>query len=447
MIPPTSSIKPGTTWWTGTSLDFSNFPPNSITNLTTLATSPQHFHQKYVLSHQTEQLIKDTQIALSCDRDYAKNFAERLITYFQTSYVPPATTLVAAPPQVTSSVLSPSQPVNITRSSAHASTEDLTSMKNDIKYNADTLTRLVDSFNSLRSCLESFQNSTNQKLQLLSERVTKLEQLPPKPSTLPPPTPPVAAPSNLPPPPSSLYGQPPPPPPGPDRPRGLFGRDPNDPPSGQPLQPSYPPPVQYQGPTHKCAIQGMTMSSALNGGTPLTCENGGKVITWALASNSSKKQSQRECFFNIPQQNQQGILSLSLTPYFKEGDKVEVGVVFTTDPNEAFAKKNTIVLNNSGKFEVRNHSEKSKPLAAGDVIRIEVDFSATVVCVFVNDLPIPYKIFGFEGAVGFFIIVSSPTVRVELEDCRNEPQSALATLATNYHPTKLLDYSKQWSFF
>ncbi|KAK2952220.1 hypothetical protein BLNAU_12779 [Blattamonas nauphoetae] len=452
------SSSPPSTWWTGTSLDFSNFPQESVQKLSSLATTPHHFCQKYVLSNQRERLVLDIQSSLTCERDYALDFVDRIINYFQNSYLPKHPISAANPPPLPSSSSSTvSYP--LLPSQGNPQTDELGLIRTEMKQTTETLTKLVESFNTLYSFVESFHATTTHQLQAISDRVSVLEQhptirntphpsstpqtrspfRPPPPSPCPPPLPPNAPVSSLPPTPS----QPPK-----DRPRGLFGRDSNCQSSPQtipPTRPSQPPPLF---PTHHCTISQMVMTSSLNQGVPLRCETNSKQIGWAATSNSATKPHSRKCYFVVPPHAQQGVLSLSLTPYFRDGDSVDVGVVlFQPDSNEALNKKNSVKFDSKGKLMVRGHSEKVKPITPGDRVKLEIDFSSHTLCIFVNDLPLAYKITGFHGDVHFFVAVSCPNVRVELEECRNEAASALLSMPPNYHPTKTVDFSKHRSFF
>ena len=98
-----------TYWWTGTALDLTYLGAENISRLATLAGTPSSFYLKYVQSNQAQKLMQDVLALLNTTEDYARDFATRVIQYFQTTWIqnnpiplpqlPPATNLPVPPTQ------------------------------------------------------------------------------------------------------------------------------------------------------------------------------------------------------------------------------------------------------------------------------------------------------------------------------------------------------------
>jgi hypothetical protein len=97
-------------WYDNTSLDFSLLDEERRNNINRLATSTQHFYEKYIKSDNLTLLQNDLTEALATTEEYASDLAGKIFSYF-TTYYTPQPVLPQPVPQVPQPVPQVSQPV------------------------------------------------------------------------------------------------------------------------------------------------------------------------------------------------------------------------------------------------------------------------------------------------------------------------------------------------
>lgn len=386
--------------------------PENTQALAALAQSQTHFIEKYVAPPKLDLLTNDVQIALRTTPEYARDFASKVIEYFQaypptppadTTYqtsLPSASPSSANAPATKSEFLQSVEAVKITADQFSQTkadelnrfvTQEIEQVRKDIQQVLETQRTLEDSLAQLKRFLDDFiARHPPPSAQPYYPAPPAGGMPPPGPSTPMYPTPPTAAPApNLTPYEQSLLRM--------QEQENRFPPSTISPQNLLPtltLEPAEPDVVKIQTALSPDA----SPAPGVTPGRPSPIQ----IITW---------EKKKKIMVMMDHVCLEGVIRVTArmapvkgTGIFSSDSTAKFGFQMDAAPGTSLsAQPVQIYYKSNGKLHIKSQVEKAEELKDTDIISFECDMQRRICYVFKNNLPLPIRLIRIPLVIRFFI--------------------------------------------